>query len=87
VNSYPRNAYENDLVERDVAEILYGQGVGGLFVTAVASTAFVMMLSGLNAQPAVKVWLTVMLLSVLARALDLVAGRKRRLQSDWNGRT
>jgi diguanylate cyclase (GGDEF)-like protein len=86
VNTQRRNADESVLVDRDVAALLYGHGVGGLFVTAVAGTAFVVVLPGLHAQPALLAWLSIMLITVVARALDLISGRKRRAKDDWNGR-
>ncbi len=86
MNTQRRNADESVLVDRDVAALLYGHGVGGLFVTAVAGTAFVVVLPGLHAQPALLAWLSIMLITVVARALDLISGRKRRAKDDWNGR-
>ncbi|MGD0476308.1 MAG: EAL domain-containing protein [Candidatus Velthaea sp.] len=86
MNTQRRNADESVLVDRDVAALLYGHGVGGLFVTAVAGTAFVVVLPGLHAQPALLAWLSIMLITVVARALDLITGRKRRAKDDWNGR-
>jgi diguanylate cyclase (GGDEF)-like protein len=76
---------EDSQVQRDAAALLYQHGVGGLFVTAVAAVALVMMLPGAISQSGLLAWLGVMLLTIGARALNLVAGQKRRMRLDWNG--
>jgi hypothetical protein len=85
VNAPARTVHGNALVDRDVAQLLYEHGVGGLFVTAAAGTAFVVMRPGLKSKAVLIAWLCIMMLTVVARALDLAAGRKRRARSDWNG--
>ena len=86
MNAPSRTLRENELVDRDVAQLLYEHGVGGLFVTAAAGTAFVFFLHDLKSQFALVAWLSIMMLTVIARALDLVSSRKRRAASNWNGR-
>jgi diguanylate cyclase (GGDEF)-like protein len=87
VNAPSRTPQENERVDRDVAQLLYEHGVGGLFVTAAAGTAFVVMLPGFKSQFALVAWLSIMMLTVIARALDFVSSRKRRATGNWNGRT
>lgn len=80
-------ADENALVERDVADLLYGHARGGLFVTALASTAFVVILPLPNSQIELLTWLSIMLLTVAMRTANLLTSRIRRTRSDWDGRT
>jgi diguanylate cyclase (GGDEF)-like protein len=85
VNTELSPAAERALVERDVAELLYGHGIGALIITAVAATSLTVM-RGPHASPALMTWLGVMLLIVVVRAIDLSDARSRRKSSDWNGR-
>jgi predicted signal transduction protein with EAL and GGDEF domain len=85
VNAKLATAGDRALLERDVAELLYAQGVGALIITAVAATALTLIRSP-HASRALMTWLGVMLLIVVVRAVDLRAGRNRRKNSAWNGR-
>jgi diguanylate cyclase (GGDEF)-like protein len=76
---------EKRLAARDAAELLYRHGVGGVVVTAVASTALFAMVRAPSVKAGLAVWLIVMLLTAVGRALDLVAGRKRRMLAEWDG--
>ncbi len=76
---------EKSLTVRDAAQLLYRHGIGGVFVTALASTAVIVIL-GPTGKPGLIAWLSLMLLTAAARAFDLVAGRKRREVGDWDGR-
>jgi hypothetical protein len=80
-----RTDQEKRLAARDAAELLYRHGVGGVIVTAVASTAIFAMLHGSIGQTALLAWLGLMLLTTAARALDLLRGHRRRMNSGWDG--
>jgi diguanylate cyclase (GGDEF)-like protein len=85
VNASLGLAAERALVERDVAELLYGHGVGALLISAVAATALTGM-RGAHASASLITWWCVMLLIVAVRLIDLRTFRDRRKISDWNGR-
>jgi diguanylate cyclase (GGDEF)-like protein len=78
-------AAERSLVERDVAQLLYGHGVGALIMSAVAAAALTVM-RGPHASPAFIAWFCIMLLIVLVRAIDLSDAQRRRAIGNWNGR-
>ena len=84
VNAQLTPVSERALVERDVAELLYGHGVGALIITVVAATALTVM-HGPRASSALVTWFGAMLLIVVVRAIDLGKARCRRKRSDWNG--
>ncbi len=61
-------------------------GVAGLIVTALAGIGLLAMLPGAAAQPRAFAWLAILLAVAALRALDLRAGRARRMGDRWNGR-
>ena len=74
---------EHELAAQDAAELLYLHGIGGLFVTAAAATAFVAMVSGTAPRTGIWIWLAALLLIVALRAIDVLAGRRRRTREGW----
>jgi diguanylate cyclase (GGDEF)-like protein len=87
LNAHLRAVNEKALLERDVAQLLYSHGVGGLFVTAVSGTALVAMLYSPSSRVSLLFWLSFMLLTVVARASDLFSARARREAVAWSGPT
>jgi diguanylate cyclase (GGDEF)-like protein len=83
--SAPLTPAERALIERDVAELLYAHGVGALILTAVAATALIAM-RGTHPSLALAMWLCLMLLIVILRAIDLRDARTRRKIEGWDGR-
>ena len=74
------------LVSKDRACLLYAHGRGGLSMTAVASLVLVMLVATPPNRSGLRIWLCVMLLVLAARAIDLLAGHKRRIRGEWDGK-
>jgi diguanylate cyclase (GGDEF)-like protein len=81
------HALDND--QRDAAGLLYQNGVGVPFLTCVAGAFMIVAMPSARAASGwtMVAWLAAMVLVAGVRAWDILGFQRRRLRSDWTGRT
>jgi diguanylate cyclase (GGDEF)-like protein len=85
----PENGSElkDPQVARDVAELLYRHGVGGIAVSFISSSFLAYVIHSRTTQPHVAIWWLAMSGALIARALEARFSGGRRIGLSWNGDT